>query len=111
MRARAIVALSLSLASAFAAYACGNGTFNDKLPLYDPDGGPAPSEDSGTLAEDAAADASSEDAQPGDGGDAGPSGDATAGDGASDAGAELDGGDSASPKDASPKDAENDAKG
>jgi hypothetical protein len=105
MRARAIVALSLSLASAFAAYACGNGTFNDKLPLYDPDGGPAPSEDSGTLAEDAAADASSEDAQPGDGGDA------TVVDGASDAGAELDGGDSASPKDASPKDAENDGHG
>jgi hypothetical protein len=111
MRARAIVALSLSLASVFAASACGNGTFPNALPLYDPDGGPAPSEDSGTVAEDAAADASAEDAPPGDGGEAGPSGDATVGDGASDAGVELDGGDSGSPKDASSKDVANDSPG
>ena len=76
MRARSLVLLALCSASALAAYACGNGTFVDELPLYDPDGGPAPSDDTGAPSQDAAEDVTFADVEVGDAGDAGDGGDA-----------------------------------
>jgi hypothetical protein len=70
MRARSLVPLALCLCSVLAAYACGNGTFPNKLPLYDPDAGPQPSEDSGAPSEDAAEDVTSADASASEAGDA-----------------------------------------
>jgi hypothetical protein len=70
MRARSFVPLALCLASALAAYACSDGTFDNTLPLYDPDAGPQPSEDSGAPSEDAAEDVTFADVITSDAGEA-----------------------------------------
>jgi hypothetical protein len=100
MRARSLVPLAFCFASALAAYACGNGTFANKLPLYDPDAGSGPSEDSAAPAEDAAADVTMADVQVGDAGNVRDAGDAETKDAggaetsdAGDGGAHLDAGD------------------
>jgi len=99
-RPRLLVALALTLASTLGAYACGDGTFPSTLPIYDPDSGPGPSQDSGPPLEDAVA----ADVQvTTDGGDAGPvkdGGDAGHAGDAGEGGSEADGGDGGSSLDA-----------
>jgi len=83
---RVLLALSVSVAFLFGGYACSNGTFPNRLSVYDPD--------AGALPEDSSVPVDAADAQMhGDGGDAGSAADAGDGGHAGDGG---DGGDAGS---------------
>ena len=71
MRARSPVPFTLCLASALVTSACGNGTFDNELPLYDANAYPQPSEDSGAPSGDAAEDVTFADVITSDAGHAG----------------------------------------